>query len=69
MNRPAEAPVTECCNHRNRHIDITTSDAQLTCVYCPGCERRQWFKDGQPVALTDITDSAAREWNRRLSPR
>jgi hypothetical protein len=55
---------TDCCNHPNRHIDIATSDATLTCVYCPKCEGRQWFRDGQPVTIADITDTATREWNR-----
>jgi hypothetical protein len=57
---------TNCCGYRPCEISIAMADSQLTFAYCTHCERRQWFRDGQSVSLTTVTDSASRQWNRKL---
>ena len=61
--------LTDCCGLRPQDINVAMRDSRLTFAYCSRCERRQWFRDGKPTTLTNVTDSASREWNRKLAAR
>ena len=58
---------TECCGRKPRTITIDMSEAgALSLLVCDGCERQQWFRDGVPIDLDDVTAMAATRWNRKL---
>jgi hypothetical protein len=60
--------VATCCGKTPREISIDVEGSGLTMVVCDRCERRQWFKDGEPVDIDAVKATASGSWNRKLKP-
>ena len=57
---------SECCGRQPRAITIDMSDGEsLSMLVCDVCEQQQWFKNEQPVDVTEVKVAAATRWNRK----
>ncbi|MDQ1696668.1 MAG: hypothetical protein QOJ03_2021 [Frankiaceae bacterium] len=54
-----------CCGRETRDITISLKTSTLTLVHCDRCDGHQWSRDGKAITLGSMTDSVAREWNRK----
>lgn len=58
--------ASECCGRRPRAITIDVADDQsLSLLVCDTCEQKGWFKNGEPVDITEVKDAASARWNRK----
>lgn len=54
-----------CCGRKPRAITIDVSQGEsLSLLVCDVCERQQWFRNGEPVDVSEVKVAAATRWNR-----
>lgn len=55
-----------CCGRQPRAITLDVSqDRPFSLLVCDVCERQQWFRDGEPVDLSEVKVAAATRWNKQ----
>ena len=56
----------DCCGRRPRAITIGISDeTALSLLVCDVCERKQWFRNADPVDISEVKVATATRWNRQ----
>lgn len=59
--------LDRCCGRQPRAITIEIShDQPLSLVVCDVCQRQQWFRNGEPVELSEVKVAAATRWNKQI---
>lgn len=55
----------ECCGRQPRAITIDVAAEQsLSLLVCDVCERQQWFRNGEPIDVSEVKVAASARWNR-----